>query len=170
MSPRRSKPESERLLIAIAVVPSLFFLLFPLLKPLPAATVSEGRNVLVLASAGELGGFKPSVLKVVAGERLNVSFWAMDVGHSFNLPQLNVDLALPPGETRDLSFETGFEEDAGEYRYLVNGRRFSFPKAPGSPSLRAPLVLEFKCNRYCSPAHWGMRGQLVIDPPAASSP
>jgi heme/copper-type cytochrome/quinol oxidase subunit 2 len=168
MSPTPEKRQSERVLLTLVIVPSLFLALFPLLKPLsppPTQTAPGSREVLVLASAGELGGFKPSEIKLVAGEHLHISFWAMDVAHSFNLPQLGIDLVLSPGEATELNLDTTFEENATEYAYFVNGKRFPFPKVAAAPAAPQPLVFEFKCNRYCSPAHWGMRGQLVVDPP-----
>lgn len=160
-SPDKTTARSEFPLIVITVVSTLFFILFPLFHSFHQRTTPGLKNFFITASAKELGGFAPHEIKITANDTAKLSFWAVDVVHSFNMPQLGIDKVLPVGEHAEVTIATQFREDEKEYRYLVNGKSFTFDKEEGVK----PLVLEFKCNRYCSHQHWDMRGEIIIMPP-----
>jgi heme/copper-type cytochrome/quinol oxidase subunit 2 len=156
--------KSEIFLTVFAIVTILFFILFPLFNFLYLKKLSSAKELFVSAAVVELGGFNPKEIKIKANQTLKLTLWALDVRHSFNLPQLGLDKVMPVGENAEVIISTNFKENENEYEYIINGKSFKFNKHKKKKKVK-PLILEYKCNRYCSPQHWDMRGKLIILPP-----
>ena len=157
--------KSEKKLLFLVLFSGLFFLFFPLLEKLKELQLKNNGEILIKVTSQELGGFNPSEIIVNAKETLKLVFWSMDTTHSFNLPQIGIDLVLPAGEKLRQTIVTDFTETALDYTYMVNQRNFTFQENPLNLMLKNPLTLDFKCNRYCSHMHWSMRGRIIIFPP-----
>lgn len=162
------KKNPEKKLLLLVIISAIFFLFFPVFENLKQLLVKKDGEILVKVLAQEIGGFNPAEITVTAGEQLKLVFWAMDTTHSFNLPQVGIDLVLPAGEKLRQTILTDFKETPSDYTYLVNQRSFTIQKDPQNLKQKNPLILDFKCNRYCSHQHWSMRGRIIILPPKGS--
>lgn len=77
--------------------------------------------------------FVPDPIVVEVGQPVKLEVTATDVAHGFGLEAMDVDVQLPPNDTRTVEFTP---EEAGEYH--------------------------IHCTHYCGPGHSDMHGTLVV--------
>ena len=78
-------------------------------------------------------GFKPDRIIVKKGEKVRLLVTATDVEHGFALPDLKIDVKLPPNKEQMIEFTP---DKTGE-----------FP---------------FHCSVYCGSGHKAMKGTLAV--------
>lgn len=78
--------------------------------------------------------FDPSVIRVKAGEPVDLEVTTADVQHGFDVPELGIKEAVQPGRTTEIRFTPSKK---GEYRV--------------------------KCGVICGPHHDDMTAKLVVD-------
>ena len=99
-----------------------------------AVRFGAGDGVEIHARIAEAGGWMPDVIKVKAGEKLNLRLISDDVVHGFAVGQMpGSEVDVMPGKVSELSLE--FDQ---------------------------PGVYTFYCTRWCGLNHWRMRGTIEV--------
>ena len=77
--------------------------------------------------------FEPETITVNKGDTVRISLTSSDVKHSFSLPEFNVNVELPVGQTKTVEFVA---DKAGTF--------------------------SFACRVFCGLGHGGMNGKLIV--------
>ncbi|MFW9930962.1 MAG: cupredoxin domain-containing protein [Candidatus Thorarchaeota archaeon] len=105
---------------------------------MPAGLIAFHANLapknIIHARTVENGGWLPDVITIKAGQPTTLTFISDDVVHSFVIDSLNISLLIYPGHTSSITFTV---KDPGTY--------------------------DFHCGYFCSPKHFSMKGELIVE-------
>lgn len=94
---------------------------------------SEAAQVRVIEVAVTNWSFSPNTIAIKKGEKVTIRLKGDDGTHSFGVTELGINVAVGPGETKDVVIPT---DTAGTFN--------------------------FRCMIPCGPGHDGMKGTIVI--------
>jgi heme/copper-type cytochrome/quinol oxidase subunit 2 len=102
--------------------------------PAAADNASKGSQARVIDMTATDWSFTPNVIQAKVGEKVIVHLKGVSGQHSFAIPDLGINVAINPGETKDIEIPT---DKAGTFT--------------------------FRCFVPCGPGHKDMTGQLVVN-------
>jgi nitrous-oxide reductase len=101
--------------------------------------VRTGPNAVTVEMTSIRSAFTPDTFEVKEGDSVTLKITNVetirDMTHGFALPDHDLNLSLPPGATRTITFQAG-----------------------------KPGVYWFYCTNFCSALHLEMRGRMVVQP------
>ncbi len=95
---------------------------------------ASGESVKEFEMIAKQFSFNPNVIRVKQGDRVIIHARSTDVAHSILIPELNVDVRLPAGETADVEFVA---DAKGEF--------------------------DFRCGVPCGAGHRDMIGKIIVE-------
>lgn len=94
---------------------------------------------MINAQVSEQGGWTPSVLRVEAGQPLNLRLTSGDVVHGFGVGQMEMEpVDIEPGKVTNITL-----------------------------TFARPGIYTFYCTRWCGRNHWRMRGTIEVSGPGS---
>jgi nitrous-oxide reductase len=103
------------------------------------SVVRTGPNTVSVRMTSIRSAFTPEQFEVREGDQVTLTITNVesirDMTHGFALPDHNLNMALPPGYTKSITFTAG-----------------------------KPGVYWFYCTNFCSALHLEMRGRMVVQP------